>query len=428
MDLLNKKISELQEIIKAGSADIAAPASFLLKCISKKKPDEFLSSIKNDLYYYVDVYKKYKLLNIADLRNCLENINILPCIDIIIILHLIGSVQKKSKIVWPKKEKGKYKKKFSLLPVDIQEDMIGWISNKINEIPEYNVTETVSQFAENDRSIGKGLTANPGPFDWNLTPYLREIADCLSDNSPVLEVYVSKGTQIGFNVGVSQNHIGYCIKHGIGPLLFVGGDQNMAEEEMEKRVDEMIFNSGLQDKVRANIQKKKGKSTGDRVDSKSYGGTFMRTIGPNSEAKARSFPARIVHFDEMSSYPFGVQVGDIVEKIRRRQDTYGPLKKTLGGSTPLLDGSSRIDELVEMGDKRFYNITCPKCGMQQPLLWNNLKWDKDESGKLLIEYEKINAGEEYFYEKVEKEIITRRTKIGIEFRTKKRTRAEILDI
>lgn len=281
------------------------------------------------------------------------------------------------------------------IPVQIKKNMSEWLGNIISQFPEYNITETVSEWAERCRKIGEGLTANPGPFEFYITPYLREIVDNLSDSSPIQETYVIKATQVGFTVGVMENHMGYCIEYGIGPMLYVGGDQTMAEEQMEKRVDEMILNAGLSGKIRANIQKRKGKSTGDRSDSKSYGGTFMRAIGPNSESKAATFPSRILQLDEMDKYPIhlkssGIMTLDIVKKLIRRQDSYEETKKTIGGSTPKDSTTSRIEAHVESGDKRLYNIRCPKCKHQQPLLWKNLRWDKTEDGNLDIQWEIIN--------------------------------------
>ena len=285
-----------------------------------------------------------------------------------------------------------------ILPLDIEYNMHEYIQSKIQAIPRQAITETVSEWAERKRSIGAGLTARPGKVDFSVTPFLRKIVDCLSDCSPVQECYTIKGTQLGFSVMVLENHIGYCIDYGIGPLLYIGGDQAMAEEVMEKRVDEMIFSADLSNKIKANIQKKKGKSTGDRTDSKSYSGTFMRAVGPNSESKLRTFPMRVLHEDEIDVYPLRIVKGsdgsaDPLEKAERRQDSYGNLKKTCGGSTPKDAATSRIEKKVEEGNKQYYNVLCPKCGLQQPLLWVNLKWDKTPDGKPDIRREIINGVE-----------------------------------
>jgi terminase, large subunit len=289
---------------------------------------------------------------------------------------------------------------FFILPLDIEQDQHEYLQAKIQAFPKEAITELVSEWAEANRSIGAGLTARPGRIDFSVTPWNREIVNNLSDCSPIRETYVIKPTQVGFTVMVLENHIGYCIAHAIGPALYVGGDQTMAEEEIEKRVDEMIYNSGLDGKIKANIIKKKGKATGDRTDSKSYGGTFLRAVGPNSENKAASFPMVILWLDEMDKYPVvltvnGVNSGDIVEKFIRRQDSYRKMgmSKTLGGSTPKDQAISRIESLVEQGDKRYYNITCPKCGMQQPLLWTNFHFKRNESGRLDIQRKIINGVE-----------------------------------
>jgi len=289
---------------------------------------------------------------------------------------------------------------FPLLPLEIQLEMKTFLTDFISGIPEKNIKESVSEFATNDRSIGDGLTANFGPFSWYITPFNREIADCLSDSSQVLEVYVIKPTQVGFTVSVTENHIGYCIKHGIGPGIYVGGDQAMAEEQMVLRIDDMIYESGLTEKIRENITKTKGHGTGDTANRKSYGGTFFRVTGPNSESKAASFPARWVHLDEMDKYPVrlvknGVDSGDIVMKFRRRQDSFGKMKKTLGGSTPKDQSISRIEPLVEEGDKRYYHIQClnKKCGKHHPLTWQNFKWDKKEDGSPDLQFKMIDGEE-----------------------------------
>lgn len=284
----------------------------------------------------------------------------------------------------------------TILPLEIQDDMIDFFLNKINGFKEYNIIESVSEWGERKRSIGSGLTARPGKVDYNVTPPMREIADNLSDNSPIIETYVIKATQIGFTVMVMEMHMGYAIYYGIGPLLYISGDAAMAEEQFEKRVDEMIESAGLQGKIRPNVQKKKGKATGDRTDSKSYNGTFMRAVGPNSESKLRSFPMRILHEDEIDVYPQrivrnGNDTGDTLKKAERRADSYGNLKKIIGGSTPKNESTSRIAKKVEEGCKRYYNIRCPECDFQHPLVWSNFKWDKTDKGKPDVQWETING-------------------------------------
>ncbi|MEN6475832.1 MAG: terminase gpA endonuclease subunit [Syntrophaceae bacterium] len=266
----------------------------------------------------------------------------------------------------------------------------------IGSFPEESVRELPSEWAERKRILPGGLTSVPGKFSFDITPYLREILDCMAPTSSVQEVYLMKAPQVGGTVGVIENHEGYCIDYGIGPVLYVGGDQTMAEEQMEKRVDEMISSAGLQGKIRPNVVKAKGKSTGDRMDSKSYGGTFMRAVGPNSEGKLRSFPAMIGHFDEMDVWPQTIikgkiNTGNTYQKALRRMDAYEDRRKVFGLSTPKQKLTSFIEPLFEEGDKRYYNWECPDCKVPQPFVWSQMKWEKNELGNVNIQYTTING-------------------------------------
>lgn len=103
--MLDKTIPEIQEIVKTGSADVAAPASFLLKCISERKPDDYLLTIERDLRKYLDVYERYKDKNLTELRGKLEEFTRLQSIDVLVVLHLINAFKRKPIIQWPRKAK-----------------------------------------------------------------------------------------------------------------------------------------------------------------------------------------------------------------------------------------------------------------------------------------------------------------------------------
>lgn len=259
-------------------------------------------------------------------------------------------------------------------------DMVDRTFSILTSFPKRRITETVSEWMERRMILSDGQSVYPGRFDFSITPYLREIADNLSVRSGVQETAVIKGNQLGFST-VSFGWIGYCIDYGIGPALFVSGDQKMAEDTMEKRIDAVIASAGLQDKIQPVVKKRHDKSTGDRKDMKSYAGTFIRAAGPRSEGKLRSFPSRVNAVEEVDVFPMNLSGrGNPIEKIVRRADTFGPLKRIYYNSTPKLKASSQIEPLFEAGDKRLYYVPCKECGYLQPLTWAGLKWEKREDG------------------------------------------------
>ena len=99
--MLTKPLPILQSIIKSGDAQSAARATHIVRAIIDKKPDAILKQEDSRLGQYVEIYNRYASRTIDELKSELENINSLPAIDIIIILHLIESFKRPSKIQWP---------------------------------------------------------------------------------------------------------------------------------------------------------------------------------------------------------------------------------------------------------------------------------------------------------------------------------------
>jgi phage terminase large subunit GpA-like protein len=254
-----------------------------------------------------------------------------------------------------------------------------WLMDLVEKIPTRLSVELCSDWIEEHVIITEG--AYQGRYSFKLTPYLREIADNFSIRSPCQEFAVIKANQLGFSI-VSMGAILYYIKHGIGPGLFVSGDATMAEEAFEKRLDPMIEAAGLRGLIRAVVKKGGGaRATGDTKGVKSYAGTFLRAVGPNSEGKLRSFPSRLNIVEEIDVFPQSLKgAGNPVEKIVRRADSFGPTRRIYYNSTPKAKATSQILPLVESGDRRMYKWKCPACGHQQPFVWGGFHWDKDEHG------------------------------------------------
>ncbi len=279
-------------------------------------------------------------------------------------------------------------------------------------LPDHVNRTTVSEWAEEKRILPTGLTPMPGPFRWSVAPYMREIADCLSESSDVREVAVMKGAQVTFTVGVLENFIGYIIDVAPGPAMFISADKGMAETSVELRVDRMIESAGLSGKVFSQSEKKHNKKTGDTKAKKEFAGGFLLAIGPNVGAKLRSFSARYEVFDEIDGYPQEIGTadqskgktaneGDPIALAKKRTVAFELIRKILYGSTPLVDSTSRIKPLFLKGDQRYFNVPCKHCGHMQVLRWRDpdgtfrLKFETDAVGRLLpdsVHYECEKCG------------------------------------
>ena len=65
-----------------------------------------------------------------------------------------------------------------------------------NAIIDTIVSQSPSQWAEANRYLPPNLTPMPGPFRFEVTPYLREPLDCLNPDNPTRELTIMKGAQV----------------------------------------------------------------------------------------------------------------------------------------------------------------------------------------------------------------------------------------
>lgn len=266
-----------------------------------------------------------------------------------------------------------------------------WISEQLKNGIKPEVTRmSLVDWAELRRVIPQGLSSMPGRFSWSVTPYLVEPAECLSETSPVKEVAVIKGAQVGFTVGILENWMLYTIDQAPGPMLYVAQSQQAAEKNMNERIKPAIVQSGLEHKIFAQSKIKGSKQSGNTDDSLQFPGGRLHAIGPNMGSRARSDSHQKGAFDELDAWQQEIgsatgkrkSEGSTLQILRRRFDTFETTMKICYGSTPLVKGSSLIEPLYLMGDQRQYNVPCKHCGELQPLEWENLKFTVDDSGRL----------------------------------------------
>lgn len=235
---------------------------------------------------------------------------------------------------------------------------------------------TPSRWAEEKRILPASVTPLPGYYRFDVTPYLREIVDCMSKDSPVREVVVMKGVQVGLTSGVLENALGYYIDHvKSAPIMLVTADAELAKLRMESHVTPMLQHSGLDGLIKS-ADETNTRKTG-KTDKKIewLGGGFLIPFGAQNANKLRSLPIQVLLRDELDGWPDIVgKDGDPVQLSADRTAGYGPSRKVLDISTPLIKGQSKIDKRFALGDQRYYFVCCVSCGHAQTLRWRR----KDE--------------------------------------------------
>lgn len=235
---------------------------------------------------------------------------------------------------------------------------------------------TVSQWSQRHREIKTG-TNSPGPWRNDLTPYLVEIMDSLSEHSPARQVTFIKSSGVG-GTEAMYNWLGYVMHHLQNKdLLVVVPTLELRDRSFNPRMAKMIDESPALAALISTAQR----SRTNRGDLMEYAAR-ARVIkaGANSPDSLRSDHLPYVICDEVDAFPWDVGTeGDPMTLIENRQRTFSRAK-TYCVSTPTREGASRIAQLYERSDQRRYHVPCPHCTEPQVLDFggketpHGLKW------------------------------------------------------
>ncbi len=244
------------------------------------------------------------------------------------------------------------------------------------------VSVTPSQWAEANRYLPPSVTPMPGYYRYEIAPYLREIADCMGLDSPVREVAVMKGVQIGVTVGCIENSFGYYIEHGKNvPVLLLTATSDLAKIRMEQYITPMLQHSGLMHLIRSNDESTNRKQGKTEKKIEWFGGGFGLFLGVQNPAMLRSFSSQVVFCDEVDGWPRTLgQDGDPLGLARSRANSFEESRKILFISSPTETDDSLIYPEYLDGDQRKYFVCCRKCGFAQELRWHVERKDGRKAG------------------------------------------------
>ena len=220
-----------------------------------------------------------------------------------------------------------------------------------------------------------------GYFNYDKSPYSKEIINNLSPSSDVEMMGIMKCAQSGFTAGVVVNIIAYIISQNQCQVIFVSGSDQLVRDTIRDRLDPVIQNSGnLKDLIGPSSIKKANRRTGDTDIKKEFAGGALTCL-TYKPSKLRQYSAKIILADEFDDAPRNnVLEGSIRMLLQGRTVSFGNSKKLCYISTPTTKGVSNIEEVYEMGDKRKWNWICPHCNEYIPIVWKIEREDGTTGG------------------------------------------------
>jgi len=233
---------------------------------------------------------------------------------------------------------------------------------------------TVSEWSDEFRMLSQKASAEPGRWRTERTPYLREIMDELSPNSPVEQVVFMAGAQVGKSE-TGNNWLGFVISHAPGPMMLVQPTVDTAKRFSKQRLAPMMEETPM---LKERIADQRSRDGGNTQLVKEFQGGVLVVTGANSAVGLRSMPVRYLFLDEIDGFPVDVDgEGDPVILAIRRTTTFAR-RKIFMCSTPTVKDVSRIEREFNVSDQRRYFVPCPHCDHMQWLRWAQIKWQDDD--------------------------------------------------
>ncbi|EYD71799.1 Phage terminase, large subunit [Limimaricola hongkongensis DSM 17492] len=234
---------------------------------------------------------------------------------------------------------------------------------------------TLSEWADENRVLSAESSAERGRWRTSRAEFQRGIMDAITDPK-AHTVVVRKPAQVGWTE-IINNVVGYFVDRDPASILIMQPTVKMAETWSKKRLTPMLRDTPC---LRGKIKDAKSRDSDNTILEKGFPGGYMAIVGANTPNDLASRPIRVVLADEVDKYPASAgDFGDPLALASSRQATFWN-RKTLVGSTPGDMRLSTVERKFQEGDQRHYHVPCPHCGHRQVLRWEQVVWDKDETG------------------------------------------------
>lgn len=217
------------------------------------------------------------------------------------------------------------------------------------------------------------LSERHGRYRSSLTPYMRGIHAALADRD-VEDIVCMKAAQVGWTVGAVIQYILWTVCTAPRNIIVMFPRDRSASEFVHEKFNPVVdATPAAREKVTTSFSRKDG----NKEVFRKFAGGWMKFIGSNSAAAAKSSSAPIVIFEEPDDANVDIQgQGGAMRLLKERTKTFRRARRIRGG-TPTLKGLSAIEYDYGLSDQRKFFVPCHDCGEAHVLAWEHVHWPED---------------------------------------------------
>jgi len=255
--------------------------------------------------------------------------------------------------------------------------------------------------------LSRESSSEYGQFRTSRTPFIREILEELSPESPAEVCCLVKPTQ---QAGTTTALIFLCGMMDMhpGPARMMMPTDSMCHSFSKTKLSTCI---DATEKIRDTIAPVKSRGSDNTIMRKEFKGGSLTLSGAQSGTAYRTESIKYFIIDDFDGCPREiVGEGDTGELADRRTGTF-PGRKIFFNSTTTIKDTSNIEKIFKDSSQGYYNVACPNCGHFQYLVWGDkdsdygIKFTKNSDNEIIDIWYECESCHEKFYEHQKQEML-----------------------
>ncbi|ADP71990.1 terminase GpA [Rhodomicrobium vannielii ATCC 17100] len=227
----------------------------------------------------------------------------------------------------------------------------------------------LSEWIETHMRLPDSVSALPGPI--RLAPYMREIADAISD--PEIErISLVKPVRVGFTTLLTGALASY-IANEPSPILCLLPTESDCRDYVVSDIEPIFEATPV---LRGLLSAEADETGRNTLLSRRFPGGSLKIVAAKSPRNLRRHNVRILLIDEADAMEAGAE-GSPVTLAEKRTLSFAN-RKIILGSTPTFEATSNVLRAYAQSDQRVFEVSCPECGHFHEITWADIQWPEGE--------------------------------------------------